>query len=150
MQQIQLVRKDTNNDDAPEAPIATVTIELYEDTNGDGQPDGAPIATTTTDANGDYVFPNLPAGDYVVVEVQPPGYVDVTEGDNTPDATDGTGPMDMPMDNSLPVTLGPGETDDSNDFVEEIPGAISGNVGEDTNGDGAPEAPIATVTHNRC
>jgi len=33
-----------------------------------------------TDASGDYSFPNLLAGDYIVVEVQPTGYFDVTEG----------------------------------------------------------------------
>ena len=57
------VWNDTNGDgvqDPGETGIPGVTITLY-DSNGDV------IATTTTDDNGNYVFDNLPAGDYTVV-----------------------------------------------------------------------------------
>jgi hypothetical protein len=63
------VSEDMNGDanlvDAVARPNATVV--LYRD-GGDGVPsgadDGAPIATTTTDASGNYVFNNLGAGTY--------------------------------------------------------------------------------------
>ena len=53
---------DANNNgvqDAGEQPLAGVTIELLDDT-------GAVIATTTTNANGDYEFTDLPEGTYTV------------------------------------------------------------------------------------
>jgi uncharacterized surface anchored protein len=56
---------------------------------------GQPGATTTTDANGNYVFNNVPAGTYTVVETNKPGYTDV--GDS-----DGGNP------NTIAVTLTPG------------------------------------------
>ena len=57
------VWNDTNGDgvqDPGETGIPGITVTLY-DSNGDV------IATTTTDQNGNYVFDNLPAGDYTVV-----------------------------------------------------------------------------------
>ena len=62
------VTEDINNDDIGEDAIANVTIELFADINGDGQPDGDAVATTTTNGAGDYVFTNVVPGDYVVVE----------------------------------------------------------------------------------
>ena len=53
---------DSNGDgdqDAGEPGIAGVEVQLLDT-------DGNVIATTTTDADGNYVFENLPAGDYVV------------------------------------------------------------------------------------
>ncbi|MBK7781193.1 MAG: DUF11 domain-containing protein [Ardenticatenia bacterium] len=62
--------------DAGEVGIASVSVYLYSDTDGDGEVDvGEPLLqTTTTDANGKYSFGNLPAGNYVVV-------VDLTDTD---------------------------------------------------------------------
>ncbi len=68
---------DVNRDgirDAAELPVAAAAISLYRDNvnnlNGspvpDGVPDGAAIATTTTDANGYYLFTNLAPGNYIV------------------------------------------------------------------------------------
>ena len=46
-----------------------VQFELYADQNADGLPDStAPIASTLTDANGQYCFTNLPPGKYLVRE----------------------------------------------------------------------------------
>ena len=42
---------------------------------------GTPVATTTTDANGNYSFPNVPAGNYTIVEQTSPGYTDVSRQD---------------------------------------------------------------------
>ncbi len=56
--------------DIGEEGIASVTVFLYEDTNGDGMIDpldDALVATTVTSASGGYLFPDLPAGDWIVV-----------------------------------------------------------------------------------
>jgi len=51
--------------DNGELPMVGATVNLYEDTNLDGVPDGASIATMTTDANGLYLFKSQ-QGNYVV------------------------------------------------------------------------------------
>ncbi|MBX3081403.1 MAG: hypothetical protein KF716_07180 [Anaerolineae bacterium] len=48
-----------------EVGIPNVTVELYA-SDGAGNPIGAALATVTTDANGNYNFTGLPAGDYIV------------------------------------------------------------------------------------
>ncbi len=53
-------RRDLNEPGIPGA-----TVRLYRDNNNDNLPDGAPIATTTTDANGKYLFTNLSQGRYI-------------------------------------------------------------------------------------
>ncbi len=65
---------DTNNNgtqDAGENGISDVTVQLFRDTNSDGQyttADGTtPVATQTTDSNGKYLFAGLAEGDYLVV-----------------------------------------------------------------------------------
>jgi hypothetical protein len=65
-----IVFVDTNNNgikDSGETGIgAGVTVNLYADANGDGVPDGALVRTTSTNADGQYLFSDLPAGRYVV------------------------------------------------------------------------------------
>jgi LPXTG-site transpeptidase (sortase) family protein len=61
----------------PNSELA-VEINIYEDTNTDGDPDsGTPINTTTivTDENGDYQILGLPAGDFVVEFILPTGTI---------------------------------------------------------------------------
>lgn len=58
---------DSNNNgviDAGERGIGGVVLNLYTVTGG--VTSATPLRTTTTDANGYYLFDNLPAGDYVV------------------------------------------------------------------------------------
>jgi protocatechuate 3,4-dioxygenase beta subunit len=123
------VREDLDNNGTGDTPIAGVTVVLK-----DAQ--GNPVATTTTDANGNYVFNNVPAGSYTVEETNKPGYTDV--GD-----TDGGNP------NQISVTLTPGQSSTGNDFVDERPATLGDRVWEDTNANGvqdAGEAGIAGVT----
>ncbi len=68
---------DDNEDgiqDTGEGGLAGVTVNLLADVDGDGViEDGEVVATTTTDANGEYQF-DVIAGDYKVQFVQPPGF----------------------------------------------------------------------------
>ena len=52
--------------ESTEAGIAGATVNLYEDANNDGVPDGAAVSTTMTDGNGLYVFNDLTSGNYIV------------------------------------------------------------------------------------
>jgi uncharacterized repeat protein (TIGR01451 family) len=69
---------DRNNNgllDSGELGVANVTVRLYLDSNNDGTPDGTAIATTTTDANGYYLFTELLTGTYIVeIDDLPAGY----------------------------------------------------------------------------
>jgi choice-of-anchor A domain-containing protein len=70
------VWNDSNNNgikDPGEGGMSGLTIKLYKDDNQDNIPDGASIATTTTDVNGFYLFSMLP-GNYIVAVVLPNGY----------------------------------------------------------------------------
>lgn len=113
------IGRDGNRDDS-DTPIAGVTITL-----ADGN--GTTIATTTTDANGDYSFSNLASGDYTITQTQPLGY-----GSSTP--------------NAVTVNLTPGVEQVIN-FGETV-SSMAGHVFVDTNNDGTRqtgEAPIAGV-----
>jgi protocatechuate 3,4-dioxygenase beta subunit len=57
--------------DAGDGVIVGATVRLYLDANNDNIPDGAAISTTITDANGNYSFINLNAGNYIVGVVPP-------------------------------------------------------------------------------
>lgn len=62
---------DTNNDgqiNAGEAGISGVSVSVFTDVNGDGNPDSplTPDATMNTDANGHYRFDGLVTGNYVL------------------------------------------------------------------------------------
>ena len=96
------VFEDTNNDDVGDEGLPSVTLTLL---NGLGEE----IATTTTDANGDYSFPNLPLGTYTVVQTNLPNYIDVSD-------TMGAN------DNRIMVILTPQGVRDSveNNFVDEL------------------------------
>jgi hypothetical protein len=93
--------------DAGEPGIAGVTVNLYEDVNGDGVLTGAELVTvrtTTTNAYGNYIFNNLVVtgvNKWQVEFVQPAGYnntpvannnsgADGTDSDLINDATDRT------------------------------------------------------------
>ncbi|TWT90499.1 Serine-aspartate repeat-containing protein F precursor [Pseudobythopirellula maris] len=93
--------------------VSDLVINLYADANGNGLLDGAEgdatVATTTTGADGSYVFDDLLPGDYIVEEVVPEGYVALT-------AT------------SIAVTLAPGAfVDQGVDFKNKLVKASVGN-----------------------
>lgn len=79
---------DVNDDgrrDASEAGVGGVTINLYRDANGDGTPDGPVVATTTTNADGYYLFTGLTPGGYIVEAIPPAGYRSSTDIASTAD-----------------------------------------------------------------
>ena len=144
-------------------PLGSISGSVYSDPNNDGTfntADGdSPIEgveviltgtdlsgntynlITTTDANGDYIFPDLPAGNYTVTETQPTGFDD---GIDTP----GTLAVSAGND-SFDVTLGSGDNSIDNDFYEIPDSSIAGTVYEDLNNNGvqdAGEVGIAGVT----
>ena len=71
--------------------INRVTILLYTDPNGDGDPsDGVLVQSNLTDAAGSYNLPGLTAGTYVVEELDPVGF------DSTADAANAPGAFSLP------------------------------------------------------
>ena len=98
------VRYDSDNDGNPadpDNPITGVTVELYDE-------NGVLIATTTTDGLGNYTFADLPPGNYVVVEINPPGYTSTYDLDGS-----ATNTLDQ-----ISVTLGAGQNSTGNDFLD--------------------------------
>ncbi|MEZ4707417.1 MAG: SdrD B-like domain-containing protein [Caldilineaceae bacterium] len=82
-----LVWLDANNNgvvDAGESGIANVTVNLYRDINNDGTPDGGIFASTTTGADGLYLFTGLSAESYIVEIVTPAGYQSSTGNSSEP------------------------------------------------------------------
>ena len=141
------VSEDTTGDGAGDTPLAGVGLELFTDPNGDGDPsDGVSVGTATTDANGDYVFENLPLGDYVVVETQPADLDSISEDEGGADDDQ----PDNGTVNSIAVTVDESDPDGNltnedvdNNFVEgrssiELIKSIS--AVDDTNGNGITDA----------
>jgi hypothetical protein len=125
----------------------TIGDTVYNDTNGNGVQDaGEPgisgrtitvtgagpdgqfgtaddiTSTATTDNNGRYSIPNLPAGNYRATVTNPP---DGLFPSQTPPAT---------------ITLGAGQNIDTVDFGFAQPGTIGDTVYNDTNGNGVQDA----------
>ncbi|MEI2781435.1 MAG: SdrD B-like domain-containing protein [Candidatus Competibacter sp.] len=131
------------SDDEP--GIAGVTVDLYLDANGNGRIDpGEPrIGTTTTDANGQYLFAGLPANNvnYVVQVSDRNGVLDGYAHSIGPNASDGA-TDDNSQAGPHPVRLTPGAPDYLlADFGYFVDGAAVGNrVWNDTNGNGIQDA----------
>ncbi len=133
------VGNDTTGDceTNPNTPgIAGVVMHLLDSS-------GKTVATTTTDANGDYEFDNLPKGTYTVLEEQPAGWLE-------DDAHVGTaGGVVVNDDEVSQISLTTNVHGLKYDFCEVLPVSISGHVGIDTIGgqkanSGMP--PISGVT----
>ena len=132
------VWKDTDADgvqDANEVGVAGVTVVLL---NAAGQP----IATTTTDAFGNYKFSGLPAGDYSVRITPPANYSLSAKG------LGGDPNLDSDFDpityTTSPITLLGGQNRTDIDaglkFTQPQPASVGDRVWLDTNGDGIQDA----------
>ena len=129
--------------DAGEAGIENVTVQLT-DLGEDGifgTGDDVVIGTETTNADGEYLFEGLDAGNY---------QVEVTDDNNALDGLNQTADPDGTLDNSSTVTLAPGDSDLDQDFGYNAPtGSIGDRIFRDKNGDGdkdGGEPGIAGVT----
>ncbi|MGC9356294.1 MAG: SdrD B-like domain-containing protein [Anaerolineae bacterium] len=133
-----------------ETGLANISLTLYQDVNGNGVYDSGTdlfVASTETDASGNYLFDGLPAGDYLVdVDTSdsdlPTGYALTTQ--LNPDDVSDPRPNDP-----HPVTLAEGEQYEDADFGFYTGAIIGDYIWQDTNGDGYPDAGepgIANVT----
>ncbi len=115
-----LVYFDSDGDgvqDPDEIGEAGIDVQLLDST-------GATIATTTTGADGSYLFENLPAGDYQVVVPAaslPTGYSVTTDGSDA---------------SPFAVTVADGDVVDTVDIGVTAPGSISGVLFLDVDTDG--------------
>jgi len=129
--------EDGDFNDADSGAMA-VKIQLWSDPNGDGDPsDGVQEGEVYTDVNGDYLFAEIPSGNHVVVEINPPG-------------TTSTGDVGGANDDRIPVVL-MGINVTGRDFLDTQPPvyAVSGTVYVDRIDDnviGAGDAPLGLVT----
>jgi len=151
------------NYDFGELPIAPITGTVFLDRDRDGQIDGTPtdgriggvvinlvlgancsgavVATTSTDASGNYAFSGISAGlTYTLCQVQPAGYADggvIAGGSGSSAAANAITLSNLPIAGSAGNHFG------------EFAGSIAGSVYLDTNNDGTPqggEPGIAGVT----
>ncbi|MCE9548646.1 MAG: carboxypeptidase regulatory-like domain-containing protein [Planctomycetia bacterium] len=132
------VHADTDGDcelDPGEKPIAGVTIRLL---NANGQQ----IATTLTNAQGEYKFENLAPGTYSVVEDQPSGYFDGGQDAGSAGGVESNDRVDE-------IVLGSGVQGVNYNFCEKPPAMISGYVFQDgdaiASGNNLPPADVSTV-----
>ncbi|MEZ4984355.1 MAG: SdrD B-like domain-containing protein [Saprospiraceae bacterium] len=122
--------------------IEGVTVELLYDVNGDGTIDPSEvIATTVTDADGNYYFGDLPPGDYMVAvtpstEAGASSMTAVTTDDNGGDGlNNGTQPGGVGTTAYSPViTLTPDMEPTVEDNTAEVAGAAQDDAAE-ANGD---------------
>ena len=120
-------RDDDGNFDRPgEEGIAGVVLKLI-DANGNDTGKRA-----TTDANGHYIFTNLAAGTYSVVEVHPAAWLD---GKDTPGNLGGIAASSPGGDVISQITLSWGNSGTEYNFGELLPGSISGRVHADPHED---------------
>ena len=122
---------DNNGDgdqDPGESGIPGITVQLTPPAGIDlGNGPGVPV-TDVTDGDGNYLFTDLPPGDYTVTVTNPPaGFVN-------------TGDPDGGFDDTSDLTLPLGGDDLDQDFGYQPLGTIGDTVWYDYNGDGDQDA----------
>lgn len=103
-----------------ERGLVGVSVALYTDPNGDGDPaDGRLLETVLTDASGTFTFAKVPPGRYLLVETDPANY------ESTADSADKN-------DNRIPFTLVASEAPQGLMFLDAEPkGSLTGYVRPD-------------------
>ena len=131
---------------------ASLSGKVYVDANNSGIPDtgetglaginialsGAATATTTTDANGNYSFANLIAGNYTLTETQPAAYGDGKESAGTPPGSVNNSAFgNTAATNQIAnIPLGAGQGGVGYNFGE-LTGSLNGTVYNDLNANGS-------------
>jgi len=95
-----------------------------------------------TGSNGNYLFPDIPAGTYTLTETQPSDYLDGRENPGSPagGVNNGSFGAGVATNQISAITLGPGQVGSGYTFGER--GAvISGTVFKDTDRNGAEDGP---------
>jgi hypothetical protein len=129
---------DVDNDNLGDAGIEGVNLLLVD--SGGNAVDGNPatpevdLVTATTGMDGAYSFNGLPPGVYGVVEEHPAGYLSVTDAD------------EEDPDFIYLITVIAGQDTFGNDFIEELPGSLSGRVLTDDDYDGIGDTGLEGVT----
>ena len=123
---VWLDRNGNGLQDTDEPGVVGVTVTLGLDLTHDGIADYT--TTTTTGADGQYVFNELPVGDYTITVSQPNGTVQTY---------DHSGALN---DNQSQHTLGIDEDNTDQDFGYQGTGSIGDRVWFDINGDGIQDA----------
>jgi len=118
--------------DDPEILLADVRIDLLDAS-------GNVIATTYTDANGEYHFTGLRAGEYQVREHQPAAYYDGGERIGTAGGTKFDLLPEYSMFAGINITWGQDAI--QYDFCEKVGVSLSGNVYHDRDDDGNFDRP---------
>jgi len=112
-----------------EAGLAGISVALWYDSDNDGVIDAVypTNGTTTTDANGNYVLDDLPAGIYEVRVTAPSGYTQTRDPDAIQDSQ-----------TTVPIVLAPGDVYLNADFGyrPDASSTIGDTIYFDANGDG--------------
>lgn len=149
--------------DLDEPGLANVTLALYSDPNGDGDPsDGTELGTTTTDLYGWYLFPNLGAGNYVVGvtdengvltgfaltsgSTYPPGSISLGRDEQYLDADSGYAPGDLTKATIGDYVWSDADNDGIQDAGEPAIGGVTIDLLADNDGDGSFTDLVATTT----
>jgi len=117
--------------DDGDAGVAGVPVQVFTE-------EGALFATTTTDANGDYLFSNLPAGTYFVQATLPGGVVFTRFDQGVDDAADSD--IDPLLGRTDLITLLAGVIVDTVDIGITEPVTFSNSVFRDDDSDGIQDA----------
>ncbi|MBN1120939.1 MAG: Cna B-type domain-containing protein [Anaerolineae bacterium] len=145
---------------SPDVGVAGVNVYLYNDFDGDGDLDddddgvidaeNTAVATTTTGPGGNYAFTGLANGNYITVYEPPQGYTPLDAPGSTSGPENPNGTLDL-ADVSRAATVASSNVSGVDLGMQVDPGALSGQVWNDLNGDGVinvGELPLSGVTIN--
>ncbi|MEL7079604.1 MAG: SdrD B-like domain-containing protein, partial [Cyanobacteria bacterium J06582_2] len=120
------VSRDDDNDGSGDRNLVGITVNLLDQ-------NGNTVATTVTDANGNYLFEDVTPGDYTIVQENSPNFVDARD-------------VQGANDSQIELTVGIGENFVGQNFIDEIPGSIAGSVSRDDDRDGDGDSFLEGVT----